>query len=148
LPQKRFGYTPQLFPLKEHGMIDHIGLPVSNYARAKAFYEKVLARLGYRLVMEVSKAESGGAFEGPGFGDTKPQFWLSSGEALKGWLHIAFAAKECKAVDAFYCAALAAGAKENGAPDLRLHYHPNYYGAFVIDPDGHNIEAVCHQAPW
>jgi catechol 2,3-dioxygenase-like lactoylglutathione lyase family enzyme len=128
-------------------MIDHIGLPVSNYARSKKFYKKVLAPLDYRLVMEVTKADSGGAFEGVGFGDTKPYFWIGSGKALEGQLHIAFAAKERKAVDAFYSAAFAAGAKDNGAPGPRPHYHPNYYGAFVIDPNGHNIEAICHQAP-
>jgi len=125
-------------------MLDHIGLVVSDYPRSKAFYQKALAPLGYSIVMEVTKAESGGAYEGAGFGDKKPYFWISGGETLKGRLHVAFAAKNRAAVDAFYRAAMAAGAKDNGAPGLRPHYHPNYYGAFVLDPDGHNIEAVCH----
>ena len=125
-------------------MIDHMGFAVSDYARSKAFYEKALAVLGYRVVMEVTKADSGGAYEGAGFGDKKPYFWVGSGEAPKGGLHIAFVAKDRAAVDAFYKAALAAGGKDNGAPGIRAHYHPNYYGAFVRDPDGHNVEAVCH----
>ena len=125
-------------------MLDHIGFPVSDYDRSKAFYQKALAPLGYSIVMEVTKAESGGAYEGAGFGDKMPSFWISSGEALKGRLHVAFVAKNRAAVDTFYRAAMAAGAKDNGAPGLRPHYHPNYYGAFVLDPDGHNIEAVCH----
>ena len=125
-------------------MLDHIGFGVSDYLRSKVFYEKALAPLGYRVVMEVTKAESGGAYEGAGFGDSKPYFWIGSGKALSGRLHVAFVAKNRKAVDAFYRAAMAAGGKDNGAPGLRPHYHPNYYAAFVLDPDGHNIEAVCH----
>ena len=124
-------------------MLDHIGFQASNYERSKAFYIKVLAPLGYRIVMEVTKAESGGALECAGFGDTKPYFWIGLGTELKGRLHVAFVAKDRKAVDEFYRVALAAGARDNGAPGLRPHYHPNYYGAFVLDPDGHNIEAVC-----
>jgi catechol 2,3-dioxygenase-like lactoylglutathione lyase family enzyme len=125
-------------------MLDHIGFSVANFERSKAFYAKVLAPLGYGLVMEVTKAETGGTYEGAGFGDKKPYFWIGSGGALKGRLHVAFVAKDRKAVDEFYHVALAAGAKDNGAPGLRPHYHPNYYGAFVLDPDGHNIEAVNH----
>jgi catechol 2,3-dioxygenase-like lactoylglutathione lyase family enzyme len=128
-------------------MLDHIGFPVSDFARAKAFYEKALAPLGIGVVMEVTKAESGGAYEGAGFGEQrKPYFWIGSGAALTGRLHVAFAAKDRASVDAFYKAAMAAGATDNGPPGLRPHYHPNYYGAFVLDPDGHNIEAVCHKA--
>jgi len=127
-------------------MLDHIGFAVSNYQRSKAFYTTALAPLGYRIVMEVTKAESGGAYEGAGFGDTKPYFWIGNGDGLKGRLHVAFVAKSRAAVDAFYSAAMGAGAKDNGPPGLRAHYHPNYYGAFVLDPDGHNIEAVCHTA--
>lgn len=125
-------------------MLDHIGFSVSDFARAKAFYEKTLAPLGLRIVMSVTKEESGGAYEGAGFGDAKPFFWIGSGDALKGRLHVAFAAKDRASVDAFYKAAIAAGGKDNGPPGIRAHYHPNYYGAFVLDPDGHNIEAVCH----
>jgi catechol 2,3-dioxygenase-like lactoylglutathione lyase family enzyme len=127
-------------------MLDHIGFPVSNYTRSRAFYDKALAPLGYRVVMDVTKEQSGGAYEGAGFGDTKPYFWIGTGQALKGALHVAFVAKDRAAVDAFYTAALAAGATDNGPPGLRPHYHANYYGAFVRDPDGHNIEAVCHKA--
>jgi len=127
-------------------MLDHIGFPVSDYARSKAFYEKALATLGYRVVMEVTKEQSGGTYEGAGFGDNKPYFWIGSGKPLTGALHVAFVAKDRSAVDAFYKAALAEGALDNGPPGLRPHYHPNYYGAFVRDPDGHNVEAVCHRA--
>lgn len=125
-------------------MIDHMGFAVSDFARSKVFYEKALAPLGYGVVMEVTKAQSGGAYEGAGFGDKKPYFWIGTGDATKGRLHVAFVAKDRPAVDAFYKAAMAAGAKDNGPPGIRAHYHPNYYGAFVLDPDGHNIEAVCH----
>jgi catechol 2,3-dioxygenase-like lactoylglutathione lyase family enzyme len=127
-------------------MLDHIGFPVSDFVRAKAFYEKALAPLGIGVVMEVTKAKSGGAYEGAGFGEQrKPYFWIGSGAALTGRLHVAFAAKDRASVDAFYKAAMAAGATDNGPPGLRPHYHPHYYGAFVLDPDGHNIEAVCHK---
>jgi catechol 2,3-dioxygenase-like lactoylglutathione lyase family enzyme len=125
-------------------MIDHIGFAVSDFARAKAFYEAALKPLGCSIVMEVTKEQSGGAYEGAGFGDRKPYFWIGSGAALKGNLHVAFVAKDRPAVDAFYQAAMAAGATDNGPPGIRAHYHPNYYAAFVRDSDGHNIEAVCH----
>jgi len=97
------------------------------------------------VVMDVTKEMSGG-YEGCGFGPPgKPAFWVGrgTGEAGRG-MHIAFVATSRADVDAFHATALAAGAMDNGAPGLRPHYHPNYYGAFVIDPDGHNIEAVCH----
>jgi catechol 2,3-dioxygenase-like lactoylglutathione lyase family enzyme len=126
-------------------MLDHVGLPVADMDRSRAFYTKVLAVLGYELVMDVSE-EMGGGTAHAGFGlPGKPQFWISSGEPLVGRLHLAFAAKDQDAVDRFYYAAIAAGASDNGPPGLRPHYHPNYYGAFVFDPDGHNIEAVCHE---
>lgn len=125
-------------------MIDHLGFPVSDYKRSKAFYAMALAPLGYRLVMEVTPEQTG-CDAHAGFGDgQKPYFWIGTGRPLEGALHVAFVAKSRADVDAFYRAALAAGAKDNGAPGLRPHYHPNYYGAFVLDPDGHNIEAVCH----
>jgi catechol 2,3-dioxygenase-like lactoylglutathione lyase family enzyme len=124
-------------------MIDHIGFPVSDYARSKAFYEKALAPLGYSVIMEVTDTESGSP--AVGFGrDGKPDFWIGGEGGLTIPVHVAIAAKDRAAVDAFYHAALAAGGKDNGAPGLRAHYHPNYYGAFVLDPEGHNIEAVCH----
>jgi len=126
-------------------MIDHIGFPVADLARSKAFYEKALAPLGYTVLMEVS-AELTGTDAHVGFGaDGKPDFWLASGGALGGRLHVAFSAPDRATVDAFHAAALSAGGIDNGAPGLRPHYHPNYWGAFVLDPDGHNIEAVCHR---
>ena len=126
-------------------MIDHIGFSVSDYARAKAFYEKALAPLGYVLVMEVQQDENDAPAAGFG-ANGKPDFWIGGEGGLNKPIHIAIAAKDRVAVDAFYRAAIAAGGKDNGAPGLRPHYHPNYYGAFVLDPDGHNVEAVCHTA--
>jgi len=122
-------------------MIDHMGFPVSDYARAKAFYEKALAPLGYVLVMEVSQSENDQKAAGVG---GKPDLWIGGEGGLNRLIHVAIAAKDRAAVDAFYHAALAAGGSDNGAPGLRPHYHPNYYAAFVFDPDGHNVEAVCH----
>jgi catechol 2,3-dioxygenase-like lactoylglutathione lyase family enzyme len=117
-------------------LLDHITFAVSDYARSKAFYEKALAPLGIEVMMEFGAS--------CGFGDTRPFFWIAGGGAVKGRLHIAFVAKDHGAVDAFHKAAMAAGAKDNGAPGIRAQYHPSYYGAFVLDPDGHNIEAVNH----
>jgi catechol 2,3-dioxygenase-like lactoylglutathione lyase family enzyme len=126
-------------------MIDHTGVVVSDYAKSKAFYEKALAPIGYVLMMEIPAAVTGHA-DVAGFGEPpKPDFWISSGMANKPPIHIAFRVPTREQVDAFYRAALAAGGTDNGAPGLRPHYHPNYYGAFVRDPDGHNIEAVCHE---
>jgi catechol 2,3-dioxygenase-like lactoylglutathione lyase family enzyme len=126
--------------------LDHISLNVSDYARSKAFYEKVLAPLGAKLIMEFGEAA--------GFGhDGKPDFWIGKGPTSfqkPGDLapitptHVAFVAKDRAEVRAFHAAALATGGRDFGAPGVRAEYHPNYYGAFVLDPDGHNIEAVCH----
>jgi catechol 2,3-dioxygenase-like lactoylglutathione lyase family enzyme len=128
-------------------MIDHIGFAVSDYERAKAFYAKALAPLGYTLVMEVDAAVNPSGHPAAGFGKNgKPDFWIGGEGKIEKPLHVAIVAESRAAVDAFYKAALAAGARDNGAPGLRAHYHPNYYGAFVLDPDGHNIEAVCHQS--
>jgi catechol 2,3-dioxygenase-like lactoylglutathione lyase family enzyme len=125
-------------------MIDHVGFPVSDYARAKAFYEKALAPLGYALIKEVQQDAHDA--KACGFGrEGKPDFWIGGEGGLERALHIAIAAESRAMVDAFHRAALAAGGKDNGAPGLRPRYHPNYYGAFVLDPDGHNIEAVCHK---
>ena len=119
-------------------MFDHIGVGVSDYAASKAFFLKALQPLCYDVVME-------GPY-GVGLGPTgKPLLWLSQSSEKPGRVHVAFAAKNRKQVDEFYRAALAAGGKDNGPPGLRPHYHPNYYGAFVIGPDGHNVEAVCHK---
>lgn len=125
-------------------MIDHTGLNVSNPERSRAFYDAALAPLGYKLVMQVPTEFTGGLFVA-GYGEPdKPDFWVSEGEPQKPHIHIAFRASSREVVDAFYAAAIAAGGRDNGAPGPRPHYHPNYYGAFVLDPDGHNIEAVCH----
>jgi catechol 2,3-dioxygenase-like lactoylglutathione lyase family enzyme len=125
-------------------MIDHIGFPVSDYAGAKAFYTAALAPLDYGLIMEVAQEDRPGE-SAAGFGaNGKPDFWIGGEGALNKPVHIAIQAKDRATVDAFYKAALAAGGSDNGAPGIRAHYHPNYYGAFVLDPDGHNIEAVCH----
>jgi catechol 2,3-dioxygenase-like lactoylglutathione lyase family enzyme len=124
-------------------MLDHIGIGVSDFARSKAFYDKALAPLAIGLVMEVT-AEQTGDHPAAGFGsEHKPYFWFGGGADIAR-AHVAFVAQSRAAVDAFHKAALAAGGKDNGAPGLRPHYHANYYGAFVLDPDGHNIEAVCH----
>jgi catechol 2,3-dioxygenase-like lactoylglutathione lyase family enzyme len=125
-------------------MIDHVGFPVSNYQRSKTFYARALAPLGYTLVMEVGP-DKNATGHAAGFGaGGKPDFWIGEEGGLDRPLHVAILAKDRATVDAFYHAALAAGGKDNGAPGLRPHYHANYYGAFVFDPDGHNIEAVCH----
>jgi catechol 2,3-dioxygenase-like lactoylglutathione lyase family enzyme len=124
-------------------MIDHLGFAVSDYAHAKAFYTKALAPLGYGIVMEVTAGNAGPVSVGFG-ADGKPDFWISVGDAAGRPVHVAIQAKDRATVDAFHKAALAAGGRDNGAPGLRPHYHPNYYGAFVLDPDGNNIEAVCH----
>jgi catechol 2,3-dioxygenase-like lactoylglutathione lyase family enzyme len=128
-------------------MIDHVGFAVADYARSKAFYEKALAPLGYTLIKEVPADKTEAGYPACGFGaDGKPDFWIG-GEGRTGHvvpMHVAIAVKSRALVDAFHKAALAAGGRDNGAPGLRPHYHPNYYGAFVFDPDGHNLEAVCH----
>lgn len=124
-------------------MLDHAGFPVSDYARSKAFYLQALAPLGYALVMEVQQHENDAPAAGFG-ANGKPDLWIGGEGGLQRPIHIAIAAQDRAAVDAFYRAAIAAGGKDNGAPGLRPHYHPNYYAAFVLDPDGNNIEAVCH----
>lgn len=120
-------------------MIDHIGLKVKDLARSRRFYSGALAPLGYRIVREFEKAA------GFGTGD-KPEFWIGQDLSPGPTAHVAFASPDRNTVGAFYSAALAAGGRDNGAPGLRSQYHPNYYGAFVFDPDGNNIEAVCHRA--
>jgi catechol 2,3-dioxygenase-like lactoylglutathione lyase family enzyme len=121
-------------------MIDHIGITVSNYEDSKAFYRAALAPLGYELIMEIKEA---GPHAGFGQGG-KPDFWIGAGGRTAPKVHVAFRAKDRATVHSFHEAALAAGAQDNGPPGLREIYHPSYYGAFVLDPDGHNIEAVCH----
>jgi catechol 2,3-dioxygenase-like lactoylglutathione lyase family enzyme len=121
-------------------MIDHVGIRVSDYERSKAFYVAALAPLGYALVMEVTEV---GPYAGFGEGG-KPDFWIGKGERPATNVHVALQARDRATVRAFHEAALAAGGTDNGAPGLRPEYHPDYYGAFVLDPDGNNIEAVCH----
>jgi catechol 2,3-dioxygenase-like lactoylglutathione lyase family enzyme len=126
--------------------LDHIGLRCTDLERSLAFYRAALAALGLDIVMEVS-AEQSGDRRHIGFGrDGKPSVWLTDGAtATGGGLHLAVVAADRAQVDAFHRAGLAAGGRDNGAPGLRPHYHPNYYGAFLLDPDGHNIEAVCQR---
>lgn len=126
-------------------MPDHTGIPVTDFNRSKAFYERFLSPLSIAVVMEVTAEEAGGSAH-VGFGtEGKPFFWIGDGPRPAGPVHIAFAAKARAEVDSFYREGLAAEGKDNGAPGLRLHYHPNYYCAFLLDPDGNNIEAVCHK---
>jgi catechol 2,3-dioxygenase-like lactoylglutathione lyase family enzyme len=126
-------------------MIDHIGFGVRDYEKSKAFYDSTLAPLGITMLMEVGAAETGNN-SACGYGkDGKPFFWISDEEKIGEPIHVALAAPDRKTVDLFYKAAIAAGGKDNGAPGIREIYHPNYYGAFVRDPDGNNIEAVCHK---
>ncbi len=119
-------------------MLDHVTIGVGDFAKAQAFYDKALAPLGI-----VRFAGDGAHFAGYG---EKPRafFWIGIRDAVKSGAHIAFTAKDHAAVDAFYRAALAAGGRDNGPPGIRAQYSPTYYGAFILDPDGHNIEAVCH----
>lgn len=125
-------------------MLDHVGFPVLDFAQSRDFYTKALAPLGFRLLREFDLSDAGGEGGYAGFGADRPQFWIGTGTPLTGRLHVAFAASSRAAVDAFHAAALAAGGRDNGAPGIRPHYHANYYGAFVVDPNGHNVEAVHH----
>ena len=119
-------------------IIDHIGLSVSDYEKSKAFFTAALAPLRVGLITETH----GWA----GYGrDGKPEFWFGVGTTPQKPMHVAFVAENRSQVCSFYEAALKAGAKDNGPPGIREIYHPNYYGAFVISPEGHNIEAVCHR---
>lgn len=125
-------------------MLDHIDFAVTDLARSRAFYERALAPLGMSLLIEIDR-KHGDGHQGAGFGSAdRPVFWIGGGHPPSGRLHVAFAAQSRAAVDAFHEGAVAAGGIDNGAPGLRAHYHPDYYAAFVLDPDGHNIEAVCH----
>lgn len=126
-------------------MLDHVGIAVSDATRSKKFYDAALAPIGIALIMEIpgTVTQSGGVACGYGK-DGKPFFWFGDNEQVGEGFHVAFTVETRAEVDAFHAAALAAGGRDNGAPGLRPHYHENYYGAFVHDPDGHNIEAVCH----
>ncbi len=127
-------------------MIDHTGVTVSDLPRAREFYVRALAPIGYRLLADFPAAVTGGS-DVAGFGvPPKPDFWLAQGTPNRPPVHVAFRASDRAQVDAFHRAALAAGGRDNGAPGPRPHYHEHYYGAFVLDFDGHNIEVVCHDA--
>lgn len=121
-------------------MFDHLTLTVRDIERSKAFYRAALGPLGCDVRMEFG----GMCGIGP---RGKPGLWLKPGDPPTQPMHLAFSSGDRPAVDAFYAAALAAGASDNGPPGLRPDYHPSYYAAFVIDPDGHNVEVVCHSAP-
>ena len=125
--------------MEDYPALDHVVLSVSDYEKAKAFYLKVLAPIGYQLVMEFHDNVAG-----IGIGK-KPYFIIHGGGKQPPKFHIAFSTNKRAIVDDFYNAAIQAGATDNGAPGIREKYHPNYYGAFVLDPDGHNIEVVCHE---
>ncbi len=118
-------------------MIDHLGIGVSDLGRSRAFYERALVPLGIEVIMQVPGALGMGK-------DRKPFFWLRAQEPVAP-VHVAFEAADRATVEAFYAAGLAAGGSDNGGPGLREIYHPNYYGAFILDPDGHNVEAVSHR---
>ncbi len=119
-------------------ILDHLTISVSDFERAKAFYQSALKPLGITMLAEFSGFA--------GMGADRPQFWFAQGDVGVHKTHIAFAATSRAQVDDFYRTAMAAGAKDNGKPGVREMYHPNYYGAFVLDPDGYNVEAVCHAA--
>src|SRR4051794_28675293 len=121
-------------------MFDHVGFEVGDLKKSKAFYQKALAPLGIKLIADLEQ------WSAAGFGTERPRFWIGGGKPQAGEdeVHVSFAAKDRAQVRAFYEAAIAAGGRDNGKPGPRPEYHENYYGAFVFDPDGHNIEACCH----
>lgn len=126
-------------------MIDHVGITVSNIQNSSAFYLKTLGAIGYVLCKDSPNTVSFGVRQGHGKStDPGGEFWISHGAPMTPRTHIAFSAASRGAVDAFFAAGIAAGGIEHGKPDLRQHYHPNYYAAYLLDPDGYNIEAVCH----
>jgi catechol 2,3-dioxygenase-like lactoylglutathione lyase family enzyme len=121
-------------------IIDHVGFGVTDTERALAFYTAALAPLGITVTADFTF----GSDRIVGFGRDKPEFWINGGATPGHKTHVAFIAARRADVDAFHAAAVAAGGVDNGGPGIRAHYHPHYYGAFVYDPDGNNIEAVCH----
>lgn len=131
-------------------MLDHVSIGTADFARARAFYDPVMTALGYQVAMALEEYQVVGYGTGG-----KPSFWIHGpkGCEMAGHgqfgsgpgQHIAFVAPDRRAIDAFHAAGVAHGARDNGAPGLRPHYHPDYYGAFLVDPDGHRIEACCHR---
>ena len=127
-------------------MIDHTGVIVSDFKKSKEFYSIALAPIGIELTREFPASVTGNV-DVAGFGEPpNAEFWLIEGIPNNPAVHIAFRVSSRTLVDDFYMAAMAAGGRDNGSPGIRPHYHSNYYGAYVLDPDGHNIEAVCHEA--
>jgi catechol 2,3-dioxygenase-like lactoylglutathione lyase family enzyme len=124
-------------------IIDHVGFSVADFEKSKAFYKAVLGTLGIQLVTDFTHEGDSHA----GFGIGKPDFWIGTGQKKRGEFHIAFVARSRAEVESFHSVALSMGATDNGAPGLRPQYHAGYFGAFVIDPDGNNIEAVFHDQP-
>ena len=122
------------------GILDHVGLAVADFGRAMTFYTAALGTLG---IKPLTQFEADGDSHA-GFGIDRPSFWIGTGKQHRGTAHVAFVARSRAEVEAFHAAALANGGRDNGKPGLRPHYHPNYYGAFVFDPDGNNVEAVYH----
>jgi catechol 2,3-dioxygenase-like lactoylglutathione lyase family enzyme len=123
-------------------VFDHVGVNVSDYGVSKPFYERTLAPLGYAVQMEFAEWKTAGF----GADGVPGHFWISEREPLTTGTHVAFQARDRATVDAFHAAGVAAGGTDNGGPGVREHYHPTYYGAFVLDPDGNNVEAVCHES--
>ena len=129
-------------------MLDHIGIVVSDFERSRAFYLAALAPLGYRIMKQHPAAAGFGVAAGERKSvDRAGEFWIAQGAPRPPLVHIAFSAGSRAEVDAFFACAVAAGGKDNGPPGVRPQYHAEYYGAFVLDPDGYNVEAVCHRAP-
>lgn len=128
-------------------MIDHTGVLISDFKKRKAFHQQALAPIGYSLIAEIPASITGHS-DVAGFGKPpKQDFWIAGGapNTNKPPIYIAIRVGSRRVVDAFYKAAIAAGGKDNGAPGLCLHYHPDYYGAFSLDSDSHNIQAVCQE---
>jgi catechol 2,3-dioxygenase-like lactoylglutathione lyase family enzyme len=121
-------------------IFDHVGLKVTDFDRALALYEAALGALGIKMLASFTIGKERHA----GFGETRPTFWLSDGLTARGTTHVAFRARSRAEVESFHAIALSMGGRDNGTPGLRAQYHPDYFGAFVLDFDGHNIEAVCH----
>jgi catechol 2,3-dioxygenase-like lactoylglutathione lyase family enzyme len=126
--------------MQERPMIDHVSLKVRDFKRSRAFYDAALKPLGASALWTFNEPAPHAGYGRP----PRPVFWIAQGEPASTSLHVAFTAERRSDVDAFYAAAIAAGGQDNGPPGLRPDYHPDYYGAFVLDPDGVNVEAVCH----
>ena len=128
-------------------LIDHMGITVSNIKKSKIFYSEILTTLGYVLIIDNPTSISFGVKDGHGkSSDPCGDFWLSQGTPMAPPVHFAFSAVSQAAVDAFFAVGVVSGGIDNGAPDIRTQYHSNYYATFLLDPDGYNVEAVCHSS--